>query len=217
MSTHPRAVSGPPTVADAGAIPSWRLLVTGQPNPAETLTIGADIYQFDGAAPRIPVAIGADATATRNNLITAINGSGTEDVVADAAGGDMRVRTANAPGGAIAPAKPTLVLADAAANMAWDVGNIDVTDLAGRAPSTRRFCHTSVVVTAAMIVAGSLDTHFPFTIGSFVVMPLTAAGARRGVGADTYVAGADRLRITFGGGAAPDLQAGDVLHFTVWE
>ena len=75
---------------------------------------------------------------------------------------------------------------------------------------------TSLTVTAAMITNG-VSIEFPFTVGGFIVQTRTGAGVVQGAtGADTFVAAATAVNITFGGGAAPDAQATDIITIHAW-
>jgi hypothetical protein len=186
----------------------------------------------------IAVAIGGTAPLTLANLVLAINArvtdnehpsiflaggvlpalaNGTERIVADAigAGTALRIKAADAPGGSVLAGNPNVLLAEAltAAADVWDVGNVNLNTLGGVADETPAMAIASRVITAAMI-AGTATCRFafPFTVTRFMAFAANPSGAGVTLGAtDTaYIQDGDVL-IGFGGGAAPNVQALDVL------
>jgi hypothetical protein len=99
----------------------------------------------------------------------------------------------------------------------WDVGNVNLNTLAGKAPQARRKVVTSLTVTAAMITAGSVRIDLPFQPTHFVFQAVTSSGGARLTANDTVVAGASGLTVTLAGGVAPDIQATDVLTVVAYE
>jgi len=235
------------TARDMGSIPSAELILSNQPTDADTIDIGADTYEFIDsgvnllvtADANIAVLIGGSAAATRANLIAAINATdgdnqhdsclltdgvtpavanGTENLLADEVGNNVRIRYADAPGGSVTPGDPSIVLAEAITHAAdiWTVGNVNLNTLAGYAPGMHQEARTSVAVTAAMITNG-LDIEFPFTVGGFLVQIRTSAGVIQGTtGTDTFLASGTAVAVVFGGGGAPDIQATDVITIHAW-
>lgn len=241
-----RAVAGLlDDAVDNGSLASASLVLSAQPTTTDTIGIGGDTYEFVAAAgnvandANIAVEIGASAAATRANLIAAINATdadnqhatinnvadtapalanGTEDVVADEVGTDVRVRTADAPGGNVLGASPSLVLAEvitAAADI-WKEGNVNMNTLGGAAPASRAHAIAEVTVTAAMVTNGK-QVSFPFTPTRFRVQVTDSFGVVRGNGSDSFAIANDGVLVTFGGGADPDIQATDVLQIEAWE
>lgn len=87
-----------------GHVAAATVLMGTQPTAADTLTIGADVYELDGAGANINVALGIDVAATRAALIVAINTLGTEAVLASAAtlpSAGIMIQAAAAAGGAV--------------------------------------------------------------------------------------------------------------------
>lgn len=231
---------------DSGVAASARLAMPNQPTTADTVTIGADVYEFVTTAgavaddANIAVEIGGSAAATRANLIAAINAAdpdnrhpnitnvattaaalanGTEALVADELTTDVRIRTADAAGGTVQGGDPSIVLAEAITDAAdvWKEGNINLNTLGGRAAGDRASTLAEVTVTAAMITNG-LRVDVPFTPSRFTVQVLTSAGVVVGTtSTDTFAIDNDGILVTFGGGAAPDAQAGDLLQLFIVE
>ena len=205
------------SVEDAGSVATASLIMSAQPTAADTIGIGADTYEFNGAGANINVTIGGSAAATRANLITAINTLGTEKVFADGVGTAVRIRSANARGGSVVGVSPNIVLAESitAAADVWDVGNVNMNTLAGEPPSSGQVAHAALTVTAAMITSGA-RVDFPFTPVHLTVQVFTSANVVRPAGADAFAIGDGGVAITFAGGGAPNIQATDVLRITVW-
>jgi len=205
-------------VGDEGCVAVASLDFVNQPNANDTLTIGADVYEFGGVGGNINVVIGGTPAATLTNLVTAINGSGTENIFGQAAGTDLRILSADGAGGTPVGADPSIVLAEAIThiNSIWNVGNVNMNTLGGRAKAARRHSATEVVVTAAMI-ANSLSVAFPFAVVSFLVQAHDPAAGTIRFGTDVFmVGGGGDVACTFGGGAAPDIQVNDVLTVEAW-
>jgi hypothetical protein len=229
---------------DSGIAASARLAFPNQPTTADTIDIGADTYEFVTASgnvaddANIAVEIGGSAALTLANLVVAVNAgttgnqhaninniadtapalaNGTENLVADAVGTDLRIRTASYPGGDVKSGDPSIVLAEAitdAANV-WKEGNVNMNTLAGRAQQNSRTTLAKITVTAAMITNGA-KIDCPFTPAHFIAQAVTSAGVPRGTtGTDAYTIANDGILVTFGGGAAPDIQATDVIYLQI--
>ena len=63
-----------------GAIACLGITQAGQPVATETVTIGADVYEFDGVGGNINVVIAGTAEGTMDNLLAAAVASGTENL-----------------------------------------------------------------------------------------------------------------------------------------
>lgn len=246
------------TVADAvdvaqdqGVIPYATLVLSAQPTTGDTVTIGADVYQFRAAAAAvtnnayIAVEIGASATLTRANLIAAINArdannahasitkiggsgngyavaNGTELVRAYESGSNVVIEPSQGvPGNAVSyPFSPSIVLAESITDAAdvWQEGNVNVNTLGGRVQAHRQTARASLTVTAAMIAASPRSVRFPFTVAGFTVQIRSSTGALRLTdGGDTFAASGANVVCTLAGGAAPDVQATDVVTIVAWE
>jgi len=233
------------TARDMGVIQTAQLILSAQPVATDTIDIGVDKYEFLSAAgsvaidTNIAVLIGGSAAATRANLIAAISATdpdnlhdtlflidgvtpavanGTEAYVADEVGNNVRIQSADVAGGTPQPSSASTVLAEAITDAAdvWDVGNVNLNTLGGVVAGMHQEGRAAITVTAAMVTNG-LKILFPFTIGGFIVQVRTAAGVLQGTtGTDTFVPTGANMLVTFGGGAAPDIQATDIISIQAW-
>lgn len=229
----------------AGSAACWHVVMSAQPVSGNTLSVGSDVYEFldEGDYPasetNIAVLIGGNVAATRTAFVAAVNATyagrhpslflnedeeqyalcnGTKDVVAEVSGNNVLFHTADAPGGTIAAGDPSLVLAEVINDAAdiWNVGNVNVNSLAGRAANTLPVTAASVPVTAAMITNG-FRFGFPFAVGGFFVACRTSAGVVRAIaGSDAYSASGNDVVCAFNGGASPNVQATDILTCIAW-
>jgi hypothetical protein len=233
-------------VEDAGTIPTASLVMSAQPTAADTVTIGGDVYEFQVAAAdladdaNIAVEIGASAAETRDNLVAAINaavgdehptifqtdsttpalGNGTEPVRADPDTTNLFITSTNAfAGNPSKPANPDILLAEAITAGAdiWVEGNVNLNTLGGRLEGARLRTSGSLTITAAMLTLGTRFIILPFDPAYIAVEVKTSAGVVRVPAADTFVIFPNGIMINFGGGAAPDIQATDVLSYTAQE
>lgn len=232
---------------DSGIIPNAILEMSAQPVTTNTFGIGGDTYEFVTSAgnvaddANIAIEIAGSAEDTRDNAIEAINATdtnnqhaninnvaddapalanGTENVLADGFGDGLRVQpTQGAPGDPAFPSNPSLVLAEAITDAAdiWDVGNVNMNTLGGRAVGSRKSVVAQLTVTAAMITKGDRRIRTPFTPTAFSVAVETSAGVRRVPGADSYAIGSEGVTITLNGGGAPAIQATDIVTMRIWE
>jgi len=229
---------------ESGMPASASLLFANQPVATDTIDIGADVYEFVTAAgnvtndANIAVVILGSAALTLAALVLAVNATyapnehptinniaddapalanGTEAVVADVIGTTMRIRSASVAGGSLVAADPSIVLAEAITDAAdiWDVGDVNLNTLAGRAQDNKRTSVAAVAITAAMIT-NTVRIDFPFTPVRFVAQVRTSAGVVRVPAADAFVIGDGGIVVTFGGGVAPDMQATDILTLQAW-
>lgn len=230
---------------DQGVPASAELVMSAQPVTTDTIDIGADVYEFVTAAgavaddANIAVEIGASAAATLTNLVAAINATyspdqhpnitnvattapalanGTEAVVASEDGTSLVAMNADAAGGTILPGDQSIVLAEAITDAAdiWTAGNVDMNTLQGNAQIDRKVALAAVTITAAMIT-NDLRIDFDFTPTRFLVQVQDSSGVSRGAGDDAYTISGNAIKVVFGGGADPDIQATDVLHVQAYE
>lgn len=234
------------SMEDSGVAASSRFAMPNQPTTGDTVDVGADVYEFVTASgavaddANIAVAIGADAGETRDNWIAAVNATyepnehpnitnvattgpalanGTEALFADEVGTDVRLRNADEAGGTVEGGSPDILLAEAVTDPAdvWKEGNVNMNTLAGRAGIVRQHTLAELVVTAAMITTGDVRVDVPFTPTRFMVEVYTSAGVQRDAGTDSFAIASDGVVITLGGGAAPDIQATDVVRLLIVE
>lgn len=214
----------------SGACASAQCKMATNPTATNTLTIGADVFEFVAAAGdvaadvNIAVEIKGSAELTLDELINAINAvdannqhptifltdsttpalaNGTEAVLADKIGTtELRIRSADKAGGQLKGASPSIVLAEALTDAAdiWDVGNVNLNTLAGNTPVTAQG-RTSIAITAAMVTAGNYQLDFPFIVAGFVVSVRTTADVIKAIGgADKAELANDGILLTLAGG-----------------
>ena len=196
---------------DTGHVAQACLFMATNPTATNTVTIGADVYEFDGAGANINVALGLDAAATRAAFILAINNEGTELVVADAPttpATSVRIQPADRVGGTAQIGVGTSIavsetLADA--SDVWNVANLNETG----APPYLKVARGTIVCTAENI-ASLLTVELPFTPVVFAWSAFTTAGLPKG-GKGQCVINGDYLEFDFD---ATTLAATD---YVVWE
>lgn len=227
---------------DIGGVAAAPLLLSSQPTTNDTVTIGADIYQFKTALGAVTndayigVAIGASAAATAVNLIAAINGTqtasgitminavtpaaqiGTESVYAlnILSPQTVVVCSADGVGGDIIGADPSIVLAEAitAAADVWLCGNVSMATLAGRTSNSVPFAIASLTITTAMLTLVQ-RLAFPFAVGAFTYQVRSATGALKTPVNDLLVADGQTVKVSLVGGAGGDMANTDVLTVLV--
>lgn len=151
--------------------------------------------------------------------------NGTENLFGEAQGPGqgVSIRSAVAPGGAEVSANPDVLLAEnlTAAADVWDVGDVNLNTLGHLPAANRRHSRIGFTVTAAMITEGIRVLIFPFFVSKSGLTVQVWGGDdpfARVAGTDTVLApGQQLVAIVFGGGIAPDIQAGDVLILDAWE
>jgi hypothetical protein len=235
-----------------GSVPSAILDLTTNPTDADTLTIGADVYEFCVVATNddlanntnIGVVVGADAATTAVNLIAAINATdqdclhatldnldgsaahacGTENIFARAVTQAsctqcIQIRPAQAEGDTGVNAfgvssNPSIVLAEGltAAGNIWEIGvGINLNTLGGRAPQPFGGAMQCKTITAAMIT-NSIRWSFPFAVTNFMVQARDTNGGERQTDlGDVWTIDEGDVILVAAGGAAPDVQATDVV------
>lgn len=228
-----------------GAVPVAMLVMSSQPTAADTVTIGADVYEFlaaggdTAAETNIAVLIGGSAGITQQNLIDAINAvnatnehatifngdgstpavaNGTENVVADAISTSIRIRSADEPGGTVVAADPSIVLAESitAAADVWDVGAVNLNTLGGAATAAETAACSQMAITAAMVTAGSVRFGFPFTVTRFMAQVRTAAGVLRAPVTDSFAIANGDVKLTLTSSDASDVDATDIVTVIAW-
>lgn len=196
-------------VESKGSIAVAQLIQTNQPIANDTLSIGADVYEADGAGANINFAIAGSAEATMDNLLAAIQASGTENIVADKLSATtLRVRSADAPNGTAIASDPSIALdASSLTNYSWDAGDVNMNTLAGKAEAKQEMAAVSLTITTAMITATTARLAFPFTPTLFTFSAVTAAGVPVAFTADALNIVGDDIVLTLG----TDLANTDVL------
>jgi hypothetical protein len=194
----------------------------------DTVTIGADVYEFrsstppaGGTAGRIWVYQCADSAASRANLINAINGvvdaatitrdgTNTETVLASAGitTGDVVIQSADGIGGSVVPSAAVIVCAEALTTVTdiWDQANT----YNGLAQATRQVAAVTVTLTAAMIAKGNLQVYCDFTPVSCVIVNRSRPQN------EAYTITGDAVSLTLAGGGSPNNQAADVLDIIIF-
>lgn len=173
------------------------------PTATETLTIGADIYEFGGVGGNINVTIGVDLDATLTNFVTA-SAAGTEDIAyTNLGGGDLEILTADAPGGTIYP-NPIPVITP---SQVLDVVAIHSDGhVAGQSQESGVLTFDAVNTLIAGLV-------IPITITPRLIMwKLYAATGAEKATSMTVVTGAASITLDPTAGATPPV-ATDVFHF----
>lgn len=231
---------------DPGSIPVAVLNVATNPTAADTIGIGDDTYEFRGSGADlsddafIAVEIAGSAADTRDNLVDAINAvdadnahptifqtdsttpalaNGTENVLATETGTTVVVQGANAPGGDAAAGSPSIVLAESLTNASdtWDVGNVNLNTLAGVAKSSRQTVTTELVITSAMITAGTIRIDLAFQPTHYTWQARQDTGEIRHSVNDIVVPASNGFSVTLNGGGSPDVQNTDVLTVVAYE
>lgn len=205
-----------------GAVAVAELVFSGQPLDTETVTIGADVYEFDNNATcctggNIQVTVGGSAEATLDNLVTKINTSGTVSVRGDKRGTtNLMVASASAAGGTATAADPSIALTEAASNVVWRPGNVNMNTLAGQALTVeKRACSTLSVTTALVGGADALLFKFDFTPNEFSVQVRDSVGVLKQNVSDRWTLANAGILWTSAG--ATHVANSDVVVACVWE
>lgn len=217
------------------AIAQANIRLNTQPTATDTLTIGANIYEFKAlitdaptTAGNIVVLRGATAAAARANIVAAINGTtgmgttyvskGTEKVVASLYNTDfLHIEPAIVPGGAVdVGAKPSIALSDGlTAVVAWDQTNLGLT---GGNVSIKTALHK--VTVDAVNLAADFDLKAPGTIlGAAVRYVTDASNVVDGTGKAasiilTLVTARNAVTVDFNTGAT-DPVATDIVYIEI--
>jgi|APSaa5957512622_1039677.scaffolds.fasta_scaffold18667_2 hypothetical protein len=190
------------------------------PIAADTVTIGADVYEFGNPGANIDVPITPlDVTATMNDFIDAINGAaavenGTENVLAEAVGASVKITYADAPGGtksAVGSGVSTMVLSEVLTAVAdvWNQANLNA---CGRAAG--KFAFGTVVIDATNL-ATAFTIDLPFDPAGCSWKAFAAANTEKATSA-TAVIGTNLLTVDADAGGTP-LIATDYIVWHAWE
>lgn len=202
---------------DQGAVACLLIEQAGVPVAGQLLTIGADVYEADGAGANINFVIGA-AEATMDNLLAAAVAHGTEDLFWDKLDAThLRLRSADGPQGTVIAADPNLAVSTNLANYTLSTGTPgNLNTQGGRAAGLSRRSVSVVTVTAAHVAQAEIRFCFPFNvarIGSIQI--LTATGALTMAGADTFTIANNDVLCTLAGGGG-DIAATDIVTVEAW-
>lgn len=182
------------------------IAISANPTAGNTLTIGADVYEFVAAAgsvannANIGVVRGANVAATMANLIAGIHATygtgdltglfkvggllpalknGTEDVFAFYAGGVLNVLAADAPGGDVVTGTvPSIACSDTLTEVvSWAFANLNLST--GGVVHTTQVARAAFIVSAAQALAASVVLRLPvYSANMFVkVSGMSATGA----------------------------------------
>lgn len=222
---------------DPGSAPINGIDLSTNPTDTDTITIGADTYEFVDLAVNnqvaadvnIAVVIGANAAATFAALLLAINGTqaahnlvfqtdgvtpaehiGTESVLGvDGTSQVLLVIPADAIGGTPVYGPAATAFSETlTAVVDWLSTNYNL--LGGHAATTRRMITISDTITAAMITAGFLRLRLPFVPTATIVKAATAAGVEKALGTDSVAITGSDVLVTLNGGGG-DLANTNVL------
>lgn len=201
---------------DLGAVACLLIEQSGVPVAGQLLTIGADVYEADGAGANINFVIGA-AEATMDNLLAAAVASGTEDLFWDKIDAThLRVRSADAPQGNVIAADPGIVISENLANYTLSTGTPgNLNTEGGRAKGVSRRSMSRIAVTAAHVAQGEIRLCFPFAVTRIgAIQALTAAGAQKFL-TETFAINNGDILVSVGTGATP-LIATDIVTVEAW-
>jgi hypothetical protein len=204
-------------VQNEGAASVVQLIQAGQPTATNTLDIGGDTYEADGVGSNINFVIAGTAEGTMDNLLAAAVANGTEYLYWDKLDSTtLRLRSADGPQGNVTAADPSIALdASSLTNYSLDAGDVNMNTLAGQAEGQLSFANAELIITTAMLTAGSVRVSFPFTPTRFTVFAITAAGVAKVPTADTFAISDDDVLVTLAGGAG-NLANTDVLRVTAY-
>ena len=204
---------GAPSIS--GSVACAQIIQAGQPVAAETLTVGADVYEADGAGANINFVIAGNAADTLANLLAAAVANGTEPLFWDSpAATVLRLRSASGPQGAILAVVPNIALTEAMTNYIFDCANVNMTTLGGRVETSARDECQVQTVNAGHAASGSMRFAFPFAVTRFIATAFTAGGVRVVIGTDTYLIENGDVEVVLAGGG---LVATDVITIHAFE
>lgn len=198
---------------DTGHVAQACLFLATLPTGTNTVTIGSDVYEFEGVGANINVLKGASAAESRANLVIAINTKGTELVFADqptTPATSVRIRPADRTGGTPQIGVGTSIavsetLADA--SDVWNVANLNESG----APAYKQVARGVIVITAESL-ASLFTLELPFTPAVLAWAAFDTNGAPKATDCQCVING-DYLEFDFDAGST-DLSATD---FVVWE
>lgn len=187
------------------SVATWITGDGANPTPGETITIGTDIYEWDGVGVNINVAIGIDLAASIDALITAIEANTTEDINVWRETNTLFLMPVDDDDDyEIAGTLPALAASQAADP--WQ-------NYAGQAGGGR--VAAGQIVIDAALAARVFTIQLPFTPTRAIFEWLTTAGVKKACTA-THVAGVDRITVDPTAGGTPGADT-DVLNYVAWE
>jgi len=203
-----------------------RIRMLGAPGPiaaGDTVTIGADVYEFNantppsgGTAGYIWVYQGASSAVSRANFINAVNGvidapnitydgAVTETFLAGAGvtTGDVVVISADAAGGSIAPSDTPTATTETLTTGTdiWDGATMRQGQEQGPVPAAM----TSITLTAADIAKGNVQAYFTFAPSHCILVNRSRPQD------EAYTITGNAVSLTLAGGGSPNNQSGDVI------
>jgi len=206
------------SIKHSGSVAVAQIIQGGQPVAAETITIGADVYEADGAGANINYVIAGNANDTHANLLAAIVGNGTEPLFADLMSvTNIRLRSADGPQGNIMAANPAIVLNNnAMTNVDFDCGNVNMNTLGGHIGASAQMDDTRITINAGHAAAGEVRVSFPFPVVIFHVSEFSAAGVQKGASNDTFAVDNGDVLIGLSGAGVDPLVATDIVSVIVF-
>lgn len=216
-----------------GCIPGSRMAASVNPTANDTVAIGSTTFKFvaslGAAGAQVQVLRGGSAAVSYANLVLAINGDAASKNInwveattpfAGAILADMvqatqlRIRQATARGGkAQAGVSGSIALTASITGGAsfWSVANLNQS---GKSPQDCDQAYGQITITAAMITNGFVDIELPIQPTLQDVYVIDTTGLQRFI-TDTVTIPANQqcLHLNLPGGAAPHVQANDII---VW-
>ena len=212
-----------------GAPMQNRLRLLGAPGAAvegNTVTIGADVYEFRGSTPpaggtagRIWVYNGANSAASRANLIAAINNEGaaaevtydgavTESMYALAGitTGDIILLSATAIGSKVAAPSATATACSDGLDTATDIWD-SATMEGGVAQAPKQIAMKTITLAASHVAKGTIEATFSFTPTHAIVKNRSRPQN------EAWTISGNSVSLTLAGGASPNNQATDIIDF----
>ena len=187
------------------SIATWTTGDGAVPTAAETITIGTDVYEWDGAGANINVVIAGTLAGSIDNLIDAIEANTTEDISVWREGDVLFLMVVDEDDEyEIAGTLPALAASQAADPWQSHAGQ----DGGGQVAAGQ-------IVIDAALAARVFTIQLPFTPTRAVFEWLTTAGVKKACTA-THVAGTNRITVDPTAGGTP-AAATDVLNYVAWE
>lgn len=200
-----------------GVASSATIIQAGQPVAAETLTVGADVYEADGAGANINFVIAGTAEGTMDNLLAAAVANGTENLFWEKLNATtLQFSAADGPQGSISGLNPSIALTETMTNYTFNCGNVNLNTLGGDVAGQQEYAVSSIAITAALITAGYARFSYPFVVREFIHTVMTSGGVSRLTQNDTFAIDGNDVVVTLNGGGAPDIQATDVVRITAY-
>lgn len=214
-----------------GCVPGSRMAFSVNPTNNDTIAIGGTTFKFvtslGAAAAQVQIKILGSAALTLAALLDAINGVTTDTnwveattpfagtVVADAVTAtQLRLRWATKRGGlpmAAVASSTALTASITGGASAWSCANLTAN---GKSPQDAQQAYGQITITAAMITNTFVDIELEFQPTLQDVYVIDATGLQRFI-TDTVTIPANQkcLHLNLPGGAAPHVQANDIV---VW-